>query len=220
MKYTSKLMQEIIKSEEAKKILDYVSPIYENSYLGLWLFEVIGQELDDLNQVVDSFEQQVVPQTATWALQYFEAQYGIPTNESLPIQQRRDAIILKIKTRAPMNPAKMADIIKTAIGADVRIEENVAKNTFAIIVSDTPNETEKMKIREVVDKSKPAHLIYRIEFEQHTNGNIYYGGVFAVGKELTMVQVYKIGFEQYTTSGMYYGGIFTFGKNLTIVQVN
>ena len=44
MWYKTDLMEQILTSESAKQMIDYVSPIYGKSRIGLWLFQVIGLE--------------------------------------------------------------------------------------------------------------------------------------------------------------------------------
>ena len=47
MWYKTDLMEQILTSESAKQMIDYVSPIYGKSRIGLWLFQVIGLEIDE-----------------------------------------------------------------------------------------------------------------------------------------------------------------------------
>ena len=45
MRYQTELMRSILTNETAQKIIDYISPIYGDSYVGLWLFQAIGTAL-------------------------------------------------------------------------------------------------------------------------------------------------------------------------------
>ena len=51
MWYKTDLMEQILTSESAKQMIDYVSPIYGKSRIGLWLFQVIGLEIDDVKTI-------------------------------------------------------------------------------------------------------------------------------------------------------------------------
>ena len=51
MWYKTDLMEKILTSENAKQMIDYVSPIYGKSRIGLWLFQVIGLEIDDVKTI-------------------------------------------------------------------------------------------------------------------------------------------------------------------------
>ena len=71
MRYRTKLTDLIITSEQAKEILNIISPIYGDDYVSLWLFQIIGTQLDKPVKWIDEYTQQLVPQTATWALPYW-----------------------------------------------------------------------------------------------------------------------------------------------------
>ena len=53
MWYKTDLMEQILTSESAKQMIDYVSPIYGKSRIGLWLFQVIGLEIDDVKTICE-----------------------------------------------------------------------------------------------------------------------------------------------------------------------
>ena len=47
MRNPTELMQQILQNEISQRIIDYVSPIYGDSYVGLWIYESIGGVLKD-----------------------------------------------------------------------------------------------------------------------------------------------------------------------------
>ena len=76
MSNRTELMKKILKSEQAQKIIDEISPVYGESYVCLWLFQIIGKELDKLDDFVQNLRDETVIQTADqWALKYWEEQY-------------------------------------------------------------------------------------------------------------------------------------------------
>lgn len=115
MKYTSKYIEEILTSPSAQRGLDYITPIYHDAYVALWLMQAIGLETDDFLQWVEEFQNQIIPQTATWSLPYWEEEYGIPANQDLPIEERQQAVLLAVRTRAPMNPKKLTHILSLSV---------------------------------------------------------------------------------------------------------
>ena len=52
--YRTELMDEILKSQTAQRIIDFVAPIYGNGYVALWMFQAIGKPLDAIASFVDS----------------------------------------------------------------------------------------------------------------------------------------------------------------------
>ena len=54
-------------SESAKRMLSYVTPgWYDYSYVGKWLYEVMGREIDNAEFYVEDLINQLFPETATW----------------------------------------------------------------------------------------------------------------------------------------------------------
>lgn len=66
----------------SQRMISRVSPIYERSYVAKWLYEVMGQEVDDAEIRFSELREQANPETATWALRYWEQRYGIEVDES------------------------------------------------------------------------------------------------------------------------------------------
>lgn len=186
--YNTELMLEILKSPMAQKIVQEVSPIYGKAYTVLWLYQVIGTVLDSMEEWVESLEKQVVPQTATWSLPYWEEQYKIASDESWTYERRRQNILNKCRTRAPMNPYKLSNIIAVAAGADARIEEHTGRNKFTVYISADADNVDEEYVRKEIDKAKPAHLIYDIVYERYVEGRIYIGGTIQTFKEITLTQ--------------------------------
>lgn len=166
MRYTSPLIKEVLKSKAGQKALDRITPIYMDSRIGLCMLESIGIELDELRKLTDDIRTQIVPQTATWTIDYWEQEYGIPVNRELSLEQtRRPRLLAKIRSRAPMNPAKLIKLIKLEVNnleLPVDIVENVAKNTFLIKVIPNSFHTNWKRVYRLVDRVKPAHIIYFI----------------------------------------------------------
>ena len=186
--YRTELMDEILKSPMAQKIVQEVSPIYGDAYTVLWLYQVIGTVLDNLDEWTGSIKDQVVPQTATWSLPYWEEQYGIETNPEWSYERRRQNIVNRRQARTCINPAKMEAIISVAAGFDARVEERTGKNQFTVYISGSENLVDEEFVRQEIDAAKPAHLIYNIVYEQYIKSTQYTGGIMQVVKEITLVQ--------------------------------
>lgn len=157
MRHETELTRQILKSPSAQRMIDYVSPIYGEDYAALWLFEIMGRALDSAEEIGESLWDQTVPQTATWALPYWEEEYGVTPDPSWTIEQRQANILARIQYTAPVNPAKLAALAAAAAGVPCEIVENVAKNTFSVVLHGTTNTLGRVKA--VLDETKPAHLI-------------------------------------------------------------
>lgn len=172
--YKTDLMNKIIKSKGAERIINMISPIYGEAYAALWLFEVIGRELDEMLEWCESYRLQVVPQTATWSIPYWEMEYGIAADENLTLEQRRANLNATIRYRAPMNAYVMGEMISSIIGLPTFVDEYAGKNKFAVnVIGFTEN---RDKVIAFIEKAKPAHMIYDLniaDYEESTFNNYY-----------------------------------------------
>ncbi len=184
--YETELTREILKSPMAQKMIGQITPRYGEAYAFLHLMQCIGIEWDEMLEWAESFRLQVVPQTATWAIDWWEEQYNIISDPSWSLERRRQNVVAKMISRGPMNPARMAKIVSAATGFDARIEENTGKNRFAIIISASEDMVDEEAVRRVVDVAKPARLNYDVKYEQSVTGGIYFGGIIRQAREITL----------------------------------
>jgi len=158
MKRETDLTHRILQSQNGRRIIDFVAPIYNDGETALWLFESIGQILDDLTKNIDSLRQQVASEKATWTLPYWETEYNIIPESYWNEEERRAAIIAKIKYVAPVNPAKLEEFASVIMNAPCEIIENISKNTFRLIIHGWSNNFPRL--RATINAAKPAHLIW------------------------------------------------------------
>lgn len=161
MRNQTELMRSILTNETAKRIIDYVSPIYGDSYVGLWLFQAIGVALEEVCKIAEQLKYETNPSTAELLLDYWEREYGLATDSSLTNEQRRNKILAKTQTRGPASPARLRAAVSASLGGvEVDITENVAQNTFLVNIRDyVPSIAPAVA---VLERIKPAHLIYQI----------------------------------------------------------
>lgn len=160
-------MRSILTNKTAQRIIDYVSPIYGDSYVGLWIFQAIGTVLGEVCEIADQLLYETTPATADLLLDYWEKEYGIPTDSSLTKDQRRAKIIAKTQSRGPINPKRLSTAVSAALGgAEVDITENVAQNTFLVNIRDYVESI--VPAVSVLERMKPAHLVYQITMAART----------------------------------------------------
>lgn len=189
MWYETELMRSILQSDFAKEAVDMVSPIYGESYQGLWLFQVLGIPADKVKSFAqDLYENQIFVDTTTWLITYYEKEYGLIPDSSLTIEERRARIKRKKNAHYPMNPERMKQQLTAILGADVNIAEHVAKNTFQVSFANAPKEGAREKAIEYLEMAKPAHLIYNIIVRetQEQETNVYYKGFVTQGEKETI----------------------------------
>lgn len=189
MRQPTELMRSILTDEMAKEIIDWVPPVYGDSYVGLWTFQAIGTLIGEIRSICESLMFETSPATATLLLDQWEDQYSLPRDGSLTIEQRRSRLIQKRLTRGPCNPTTLAMAVSSALGGiPVEIKENVAKNTFAVVLPEGVKNVSPAIA--VLDRMKPAHLIYEFHVADHTATATRVGvGIAATQSEIMEVEV-------------------------------
>ena len=180
----TELAEEILSCEESRRMVNMVSPIYGESYVGLWLFQAIGAELDRLRVFLEELELQLNPATATWMLPEWERRFGITPEVDWSIQQRRDAIISKRRLTAPITAKKLEDICSALVGARVDIEENTGKNKFTVYVRDNVTVEQFKAAADAIEQAKPAHLIYDLSIAESNNVTVENYTAFGVAQKV------------------------------------
>lgn len=180
----TELAEEILSCEESRRMVNMVSPIYGESYVGLWLFQAIGAELDRLRVFLEELELQLNPATATWMLPEWERRFGITPEVDWSIQQRRDAIISKRRLTAPITAKKLEDICSALVGAKVEIEENTGKNKFTVYVRDNITVEQFKAAADAIEQAKPAHLIYDLIISEGSDTTVANYTAFGVAQKV------------------------------------
>jgi len=164
MRNPTEMMKAILKSERGQTIIDWIAPIYGNSYVGLWIIEAIGVMWDEVWRITEQLRYETTPATTELLIDLWEDHYAIPRDTSLTIEQRRARLIAKATTRGPVNPERLAAAVSAALlGIPCEITENVAKNTFQLNILNAVNDFRRMRDAiSVLNRLKPAHLIYNV----------------------------------------------------------
>lgn len=156
----SKSELNIITSPSAKRMLRTVTEgFYDRSRIGLWMFEVIGREYDDMAKWSEELKYEAFPQTATWSISIWEFIYGFEPDDTLPLDFRRGRILSKRLQHPPINPARIEAILSALVGVPVEVIENVAPYTFRVIVDETEIPAVNLnQMFRLLRQIKPSHL--------------------------------------------------------------
>jgi len=187
MRQRTELSTAILTSPTAQKMIDFVSPIYGDSYVGLWLFQANGLILDKVVQYAEALYKETNPATSVLLLDMWEQHYALPKDSSLTTEQRQARLLAKLMSRGPCNPTRLAAAISSAIGGiEVRIIENVAPNTFRVEIQDPIPSI--APVVAVLEKKKPAHLIYKLQVAHR----VVTENEIKVAVALTRANIYRV----------------------------
>ena len=151
-------------SDTAQRMLSRVSPIYENSYIVKWLYEVMGIEFDEARKIIQELGDQMFTQTVTWGIAYQEHKYSIKPDESLSLEERRARLYRKKTAGAPISPRRLEKYIADLWGITVDLDETYAPGRFliSILKDDKGNLREMLKdLRE----QAPSHLVWALLYK-------------------------------------------------------
>lgn len=150
-------------SPTALRMMSRISPIYDRSYVGKWIFQVMGLEMDEVRLRFSELPAQAFPETATWGLMYWELRYGITGMEGKDIELRRQAVLSRRGARAPLNPKKVEAILSALTGREVTVIEDVAPYTFAIEVHDGDSSFDYAAVIRRIKQMKPSHQAFTFQ---------------------------------------------------------
>ncbi len=157
----SKQHFDIIHSPEAETFLHMVTKgFYDNSYTGLWMYEAIGREWDEMRTWADEMKREINPQTCIWSIGIWEWVYGIATDETLQLEYRRQRILAKVLETKPVNIEVMRHGVARITGCDVDITDFAGPYSFALKIHmlENGNVIPYNSVREYIRKTKPSHL--------------------------------------------------------------
>lgn len=156
-------------NEVAQRLLTYVTRgWYDKSYVGKWIFEVMGLELDTAIKRIEEAQSQAFPETAAWGMYFHELTYGIPIDRTKDIDDRRKAVVNRRDrtARSSITPYRLENIIQTVFGLSASASEQVEKYIFNVdllIGADYPIYSVDALL-EYLRKIKPSHLAMQARY--------------------------------------------------------
>lgn len=169
-------LEQFPESGSAKRMLSYVTKgWYDNSYVGKWLYEVMGQEIDLSGSYLQELPEQFFVETATWGLSYHEKKYGLDVRTDLSDETRRMLIKEKRDSKYPMTPYRMEEILHERFQAEVHVYDVNDPGRFSfshpniIVIRLVQSGGEDMvpigAVKKQVDKMKLSHTVYDFFYE-------------------------------------------------------
>jgi len=160
-------------SEKGKELLSYVTAHwYDNSYVGKWVYQVIGLELDEVAKYIEEMPYQFFVDTATWGLYLHEIKAGLTIREDLSYEERRLRIKKAVASKAPLSPYKMEQLVEEFTGYQCEIHDCNESgyetafshpNTFSVkLIGDGAISTEEAM--NYINSIKQSHTVAELSF--------------------------------------------------------
>ncbi len=150
-------------------MLGYSHPMYETSRVFRALMQAEGAEFDLVRQAIDDVLNQFYVRTATWGLDRWETELGLPPDPSLTDDERRDRIISHLRGFGTCTIAVTKSVAESYDKGEIDVSEDFAGYTVTIQFVDTlgvPTNIDDLKkaLRAVI----PAHLEIMYEYRYLT----------------------------------------------------
>lgn len=154
-----------ITSVRGQEMLNYLPRYYETSRVMRALLQAEGAEFDKLRQALDEVLDQFFVRTATWGLDRWEEELGLPVTPDQPEAERRDKIMSRLRGYGAATISVVKQVAEAYDKGAIDIVEDFAAYTITVHFVDTtgvpPNLDDlKAAVRAVV----PAHLDIKYEF--------------------------------------------------------
>ncbi|WP_145320631.1 putative phage tail protein [Paenibacillus xylanexedens] len=152
---------------KAEVLMTLLPPLYENVLEMQLLTETEGVELDKLTVGLESALDQFYPESATWALERYERDLQIPTNQAKPEDQRRSVIISKMRGSGKVSGSMLKNVAQAYESGGIDVSVEPSEYRIMIRFVDTyglpPNLHD---LKAAIEDIKPAHMTveYRLRY--------------------------------------------------------
>lgn len=154
-------------------IADQYPSFWRQSRETLVVWEALGSETDALRADLRGLLDQCNVQTATWGLDLWEKQLGLPTEAGKDLSYRRSRILSKLRGTGTVTVAMIENVAESYVNGEVEIIENPASYHFDVkfvgIRGIPPNMED---LTAALEEIKPAHLTYAYIYVYNTHAEL------------------------------------------------
>lgn len=202
-------------SPTAKRMLKRVSPVYNNAYTAKWLYEVMGQEIDDAWSIMRELRDQEFPETVTWAIDFWEQKFSLKYNPNLTLEERRARLKRKMMFHFPLNPARLEKIIQEGFNIIADVDETYAPGVLEININANGQDlSNPLPLYKELYKTKPSHLSIIVTRHIQSKKNLYFGGAVLLDREIIIKQIPTEGAE--TWKNLHVGGAISADRDVHV----
>lgn len=188
-------LQNFPTSESANRMLGYVTDgFYDNSYVGKWIYQVIGEEWDSVKNMIDDLVCQLFIETATWGLSYHEIKWQLPVREDLPYDERRRRIYQKRNYKAPITPYRMEMYLEDETKTEIHVSDandpgeygfgDLHPNIFKVYLILGEESCNLHNVYAALNRLKQSHTTYIAEFRRNAHVNIHTVAAGGIGNTI------------------------------------
>ncbi|MBB6217504.1 hypothetical protein HNQ80_003625 [Anaerosolibacter carboniphilus] len=144
----------------SNSLLKHMPSYYRTSKVIANLTNMEEKELHDFKNKLEEVLNQFYVDAATYTLERWERELGIPINHSKPIEHRRSAIKSKIRGSGTITVKLIKNVAESFTNGEVEVVENPENYSFTIrfvSIRGIPSNIDDLK--KAIKEIKPAHLV-------------------------------------------------------------
>lgn len=146
-------------SERGEVMKSYLPRLYENSRVVHDLMHAEGVEFDALREAHLEILRQALARLATWSLDEWESQLGLPPNPALTTQERQDRVVSRLRGYGTCTAAVVKQVAASYQHGTIDVVEDHAAYTVYILFTDTTGVPSNMAdLQAALRAVIPAHL--------------------------------------------------------------
>ncbi|MCM2995930.1 YmfQ family protein [Paenibacillus cellulositrophicus] len=153
------------KSPRGDELFSYLPAYYEFSRVIRADVDAKGAEMDALYAALNETLEQFFVKTATWGLERWEAELGIPTDKTKPIDQRRSYVESKLRGSGKVSGSMIKNVAQAYDGGEVSVLISPGEYKITVTFIGTrgiPANLDDLKA--VMEEIKPAHMSLEYKF--------------------------------------------------------
>lgn len=171
-------------------MLSYVPLYYHFSNLFKAILQVEGEEFDTLRTDVDDLKKQLFVDTATWGLQFWEKEFGLPAKSGLSYEERRSRVKGKVRGIGKVGSGLIRSVAESYSNGEVNVDFDGIIDIKFIGTRGIP--TAITELEKQIEDIVPAHLMVQYYFT-YLIWNEFENMTAAVQESMTwdQLEVYK-----------------------------
>jgi hypothetical protein len=155
-------------------LMSYLLSFYENCRIMKSIQDAIANELGGVRFALDDILNQFFVQKATWGLEFWERELGLPTDPTKPFAWRREMIMAKLRGIGTITKQMLINAAAAFSGGEVDVIEYPSEYGFEIRFIGVKGIPPNMAgFIEMLEQIKPAHLTYGFKYTYTVWDNLH-----------------------------------------------
>lgn len=108
----------------SERLKAYVPPFVREDPMMAAFYEAVAPELDALVERGTTIPEQIWPHMASWAIDQLEAVFGLPVSSNSPLEQRRSALIARLRGAGTSTVEHIQGIASSYSNGEISVVED------------------------------------------------------------------------------------------------